>query len=121
MQHRSARLTMVAVAILLAMAFAAQPASAAVVIKGVHTTNGYRWKPHSVSVATGTKVVWKAVTGSHTVTAYKGKWSKSTTIAEGSRTSFVFKNIGVYKFRCTFHSTLVSGVCSGMCGKVVVG
>src|SRR5207247_9850834 len=42
-------------------AVAAQPAQAAVVIQGVHTTSGYRWKPHAVSVATGTKVVWKAV------------------------------------------------------------
>jgi plastocyanin len=102
-------------------AVAAEPAQAAVVIKGVHTTSGYKWKPHAVSVATGTKVVWKAVNGTHTVTAWKGKWSKSTTIAQGTQTSFTFKAAGVYKFRCLFHSTLVNGVCSGMCGKVVVG
>jgi plastocyanin len=115
------RLTIVAVALVLVAAFTVQTASASVLIKGVDTTSGFRWKPHAVSVAVGTKVVWKAVTGSHTVTAYKGKWSKNVTLAQGASTSFTFKSAGVYKFRCTFHSTLVNGVCSGMCGKVVVG
>jgi plastocyanin len=102
-------------------AVAPQPAQAAVVIKGVSTTSGFRWKPHAVSVAKGTKVVWKAVEGTHTVTAWKGTWSKNTTITQGTSTSFTFKRIGVYRFRCTFHSTLVNGVCSGMCGRVTVG
>ena len=115
------RLTIVAAVAVLLAAFTVQSAGAAVAIKGVDTTAGFRWKPHAVNVATGTKVVWKAVTGSHTVTAYKGKWSKNTTIAQGTSTSFVFKSAGVYKFRCRFHSTLVNGVCTGMCGKVVVG
>ena len=100
---------------------AAQPAQAAVVIKGVSTTSGFRWKPHAVSVAKGTKVVWRAVTGTHTVTAWKGAWRKSTTIVQGTSTSFIFRRRGVFRFRCLFHSTLVSGVCRGMCGKVVVG
>jgi plastocyanin len=100
---------------------AAQPAQAAVVIKGVNTTSGFRWKPHAVSVAKGTKVVWKAVEGTHTVTAWKGPWSKDTTISQGTSTSFTFKQTGVYKFRCRFHSSLVNGVCGGMCGRVTVG
>jgi plastocyanin len=118
MRRRLLALTMAAA---LLVAFAPQPASAAVVIKGVSTTSGFRWKPHAVSVAKGTKVVWKAVTGTHTVTAWKGPWSKNTTIAQGTSTSFTFKTTGVYKFRCLFHSALVNGVCSGMCGKVTVG
>jgi plastocyanin len=100
---------------------AAQPAEAATVVKGVLTTSGYRWKPHAVSVAKGAKVVWKAVEGNHTVTAYKGSWSKDTRINQGQSTSFTFKKTGVFKFRCRFHSSLVNGVCSGMCGKVTVG
>jgi plastocyanin len=115
------RLTTLVAAIVMVATFSVQPASASLVIKGVNTTSGYRWKPDSVSVATGTKVVWKAVSGSHTVTAYKGNWSKNTTIAQGTSTSFTFKSAGVYKFRCTFHSRIVDGKCSGMCGKVAVG
>jgi len=100
---------------------AARPADAAVAIKGVSTMSGFRWNPHAVSIAKGTKVVWRAVTGTHTVTAWKGAWRKSTTIVQGTSTSFIFRRRGVFRFRCLFHSTLVSGVCRGMCGKVVVG
>jgi plastocyanin len=112
---------MVATVVALVAVSMTQSAGAAVQIKGVHTAAGYRWQPKAVTVAVGTKVVWTAVMGSHTVTAYKGKWTKSTTLPQGSTTSFTFKSAGVYKFRCRFHSTLVNGVCSGMCGRVVVG
>ena len=54
------------------------------------------------------------------VTAYKGNRNKNVTLSQGQTTSFTFNNAGVYKFRCTIHSTLSNGVCSGMCGKVVV-
>jgi plastocyanin len=115
------RLMTMAATIVLVWAFTAPSAGAVTLIKGVDTTAGFRWKPHAVSVAVGAKVAWKAVTGTHTVTAYEGKWKKNTTIAQGATTSFTFKVAGVYRFRCVFHSTLVNGVCSGMCGKVVVG
>jgi plastocyanin len=97
------------------------PANSATVIRGVSTDSGFRWRPKITDVAQGTKVVWKSVTGTHTVTAYGGGWSKNTTISAGERTSFTFNSSGVFKFRCTLHSTLTSGKCSGMCGKVVVG
>ena len=94
-------------------------AQASVVIKATSTR---RWNPATTSVAHGTKVVWKNPTTSpHTVTAWGGGWSKNTTIAAGGgHTAFTFQARGTYKFRCTFHSTVVSGVCSGMCGVVKV-
>jgi len=100
---------------------AAQPAAAATVIKGTLTMSGYRWQPKTESVAKGAKVTWKAVQGKHTVTAWKGPWTKDATINQGQSTSFTFTKAGTYKFRCRFHSTLVNGVCSGMCGTVTVG
>jgi plastocyanin len=118
MRRRLIALTMAAA---LVGGIAAEPAQAAVVVKGVQTTNGFRWKPRAVSIAKGTKVVWRAVDGTHTVTAWKGAWSKNTTIAQGSSTSFTFMKRGVFKFRCRFHSSVANGVCSGMCGKVTVG
>jgi plastocyanin len=96
---------------------------AATLVKGVATSSGPRWKPKTVSIGVGGKVTWKAVSGPHTVSAYKGPWNKNTSLTKGSTTSFTFKKKGVYKYRCliTGHSTLVNGVCSGMCGKVTVG
>src|SRR6476619_7870747 len=93
---------------------AAQPADAAVAIKGVSTLSGFRWKPHAVSVAKGTKVVWRAVTGTHTVTAWQGAWRKSTTIAQGTSTAFIFRRVGVCRFRCLFHPALANEGCRGV-------
>ena len=115
------RLKLLIPAIALVTVFAMAPtANSAVVVKGVSGASGFHWMPKTVNISHGTKVTWKAVTSSHTVTAYKGAWSKNTTINQGQSTSFTFNNPGVYKFRCRFHSSLVNGVCSGMCGKVVV-
>ena len=93
-------------------------AQAATVVKATSTN---RWNPASTSVARGTKVVWKnPTTTSHTVTAYKGAWSKNVTLSPGQATSFSFNNTGTFKFRCRFHSSVLNGVCSGMCGVVKV-
>lgn len=115
------RLTIIAAAIVVMMAvFNVGSVGAASPIRAVGGASGFHWAPGSVRVAAGTRVVWKAVTGSHTVTAYGGRWKKNTTISSGGTTSFTFRGRGVFHFRCRFHSVLVNGVCRGMCGKVVV-
>jgi len=115
------RLKLLLPAIALVTAFAMAPtANSAVVVKGVSGSGGFHWMPKAVNISHGTKVTWKAVTSSHTVTAYRGHWSKNTTINQGQSTSFTFNRPGTYSFRCLFHSHLVNGVCTGMCGKVVV-
>jgi plastocyanin len=96
-------------------------ASGAVLVRGLRTDDGRNvWRPRKVDIAVGQTVKWKAVEGSHTVTAYGGNWSKDVTLSQGETTRKTFNNAGTYKFRCQFHSTLSNGVCSGMCGKVVV-
>jgi plastocyanin len=105
-------------AIALVAVFATAPAAnSAVVVKG----SGTSWRPKVTTINTGVKVVWKAVSGSHTVTAYKGAWSKNTSIPQGTKTSFTFNKAGTYKFYCKIHGSVTNGVCSGMCGKIVVG
>jgi plastocyanin len=93
-------------------------ANAAVVVKA---TASHHWNPATTSISRGTKVVWKNPTSvKHTVTAYGGGWSKNVTLAPGAHTGFTFNSAGTFKFRCRIHSTLVNGVCSGMCGVVKV-
>lgn len=87
----------------------------------VKATNANTFKPKIANVSDGTKVVWKNPSSrTHNVTATSKNWTKSATIAVGSATSFTFKKSGKYRYRCTLHSTLSSGKCSGMCGKVIV-
>ena len=113
---RIGRALAVVAAFALVLALASPSQAAPVRIRG----NNQRWHPHRVDITTGTRVVWRAVDTTHTVTSYSRNWSKNTTIDAGQRTSFTFNNTGTFKFRCTIHSTLSNGVCSGMCGKVVV-
>jgi plastocyanin len=117
MRHRTIRAMLgllVTAGLVVAMAV---PAEAAVRIRA---TGGARFRPRKVEITDGTRVIWRSVSGTHTVTAYRGDWSKDVTISTGETTSFRFRQPGRYRFRCRFHSTLTNGRCSGMCGVVVV-
>jgi|GEM_PF-1650612 len=115
------RKTRFMVAMVLAATLLLASAGVAQATNVIKATSTRHWNPASTSVAKGTKVVWKnPTTATHTVTAYSRNWSKNVTLSPGRTTSFLFKNSGTFKFRCTIHSTLSNGVCSGMCGKVVV-
>jgi plastocyanin len=112
------RISVVLMALVLMVAMCGVAQAGTVTVKvGV---NGNHFGPASKSVPTNTKVVWKGISGSHTVTAYSKNWSKSASVSAGSSTAFTFKKPGVYKYRCTFHSSLSGSTCSGMCGKIVV-
>ncbi len=83
---------------------------------------GVRFRPAALSVPVGSRVVWRIIDGTHTVTATSNNWNKSTgLLGAGSRTKFRFERRGTYRYRCTVHSTLSDGNCNGMCGRVVVG
>lgn len=87
----------------------------------VKATTADRWNPDFVHASWGEKVIWKnpAWQGrEHTVTAYGRNWSKDVFLDPGERTSKVFRKRGTYKYRCTLHSNLSNGNCSGMCGVV---
>jgi plastocyanin len=95
--------------------------NAAVVVRAVFTESGYRFRPKVLEVAPGTRVTWRAVAGSHTVTATSKNWSKDDPLQIGLPTSFTFRSAGTFRYRCKIHSTIVEGRCEGHCGKVVVG
>ena len=92
------------------------PARATKTVKGIVT----HWSPTTVAISTGDAIRWKAVVGTHSVTAYGGNWRFNHDMLAGQSVHRIFRQAGTFRFRCTFHSTLTNGVCSGMCGKVVV-
>lgn len=106
----------------LALAAAARPAARAVptrdtkIVKGMSSS----WSPSTVRISRNDTIKWKAVVGSHTVTAYGGNWHFNHSLNVGNPVVRRFTQSGTFKFRCTFHSSLVGSQCSGMCGKVVV-
>lgn len=85
----------------------------------------FRWDPDFRHITKGNRIKWTNPTNaSHRVVAYKGRWSKNTTIAPGETTAKRFRRAGTYKYRCTLpgHSTLSADgtSCTGMCGTVHV-
>lgn len=92
-------------------------AADAVVVRGRSSS----WRPTSVSIARGERVVWRAVDGNHNVMSYGGNWSYARDLPEGERVRKRFRSRGTFRFVCTIHGSVSSGDCSGMCGRVVVG
>lgn len=85
----------------------------------------YEWDPSFRHMNKGDRVRWRNPTDvTHRVVAYKGRWSKESTIAPGETTAKRFKRTGSFKYRCTItgHSTLSAdgSSCTGMCGEVHV-
>lgn len=104
-----------------ALAFLALSAPTMAARTRIKATDDRTWSPDFKHVVPGTKVIWKNPTDrSHTVTAYGGGWSKNSTVSAGSRTSKTFRNEGTFRYRCTIHSTVTNGDCSGMCGTIHV-
>ncbi|HEX2057101.1 MAG TPA: plastocyanin/azurin family copper-binding protein [Actinomycetota bacterium] len=102
------------------VAFAAPSLGDTTRIKAVKRDGKFVWNKDFVSINKGDKVVWRNPTNRrHTVTFYEGA-TKDTTIGPGERTSKKFKTRGAKYYRCTLHSELNDGECTGMCGHVHV-
>jgi plastocyanin len=91
-------------------------ARAAPVIRGLDT----RWSPTSVVVERRSVVRWRGVSSFHDVVAFGGNWTFHRQLPVGSTVKVRFRAAGTYRFRCTYHSTLIGNTCYGMCGAVVV-
>jgi plastocyanin len=87
-----------------------------VLIRGI----GTQWTPSTVTVARGTVVKWRGVTNFHDIIAYGGNWTFHQALPTGSAVKRRFRTTGTFRFRCTYHSTLIGNTCTGMCGKVVI-
>jgi plastocyanin len=87
-----------------------------VLVRGV----GTRWSPSAVTVERGGVVRWRGVSKFHDVIAYGGNWTFHETLPVGVTAKKRFPRTGTFRFRCTYHSTLIGTTCTGMCGSVRV-
>jgi plastocyanin len=115
MRRRFRRLIVLAATAALVVV-AGPPAQAATVIQAIDV----RFAPRSVTVQRGDTVKWLGVSGFHDVVAYGHDWSFSKQLPAGGRVKLRFRVVGVFRFRCIYHSNLIGGVCSGMCGTITV-
>jgi plastocyanin len=89
----------------------AQAATYSVSVTSDSFSPGYR------QVAAGDTILWVWAAGGHNVTAFSG-----ASFASGDRpANATFTQTypgGVVKYRCTNHSSVAGGECSGMCGLI---
>jgi plastocyanin len=70
----------------------------------VEVSNVYHFKPATITVKVGTRVVWKNTTDTdHTVTSDKADLFNLDPITAGRTMSYVFKKTGTYKYHCSIH------------------
>ena len=87
---------------------------------GVRGISPNVWSPKVRRIAPGTIVRWRAVNTRHTVRSRSGNWSFFRNLPVGTTAARRFNRRGTFRYRCTIHSHVASGLCHGMCGSIVV-
>jgi plastocyanin len=103
-------------ACILVVSFVPSAQARPVLVRGI----GTRWSPSAVSVERGGVVKWRGISKFHDVIAYGGNWSFHQALPAGATVKRRFRGTGTFRFRCTYHSTLIGSTCTGMCGSVRV-
>jgi len=100
---------------------ASAPAGAVTVgVRAIFNGSRFVWSPTVRTIAPGTTVRWRAIDGSHNVRSRGTNWSFFRNLPLGTSVTRTFNRRGTFKYYCSIHGSLIDGVCSGMCGRIVV-
>lgn len=117
---RRSRFRMVAVSLILVTVLAIS-AVAVAKTRTVKATSNDKWGPTHLYIGKGDLVVWKNPTSrTHDLKSTSKNWSYSKLLSPQKSAKRSFGKTGTFKYRCLRHSSLVGGVCRGMCGFVHV-
>jgi plastocyanin len=83
--------------------------------------DGFVWRPKVRSIAVGDRIRWRAVEGNHNVKSRGANWSYFRDLPQGTAVARTFNRRGTFRYFCTIHGNVQDGVCTGMCGRIVVG
>jgi plastocyanin len=89
-------------------------------VRGIFNGSRYVWSPMAQTINRGVTVRWRAVDGSHTVKSRGTNWTYFRNVSAGTSVARTFNRRGTFRYYCTIHGSVVNGVCSGMCGRIVV-
>jgi plastocyanin len=89
-------------------------------VRGIFNGSRYVWSPTVKPINRGVIVRWRSVDGSHTVRSRGTNWSYFRNLPVGTSVTRTFNRRGTFRYYCTIHGSVVNGVCSGMCGRIVV-
>jgi plastocyanin len=106
--------------VLVLLGSAGQASAATVGVRGIFNGVRYVWSPKVRAVPPGTTIRWRAVDGNHNIKSRGSNWSYFRTLPVGSTRLRTFNRRGTFRYYCTIHGFVSNGVCSGMCGRIVV-
>lgn len=89
-------------------------------VRGIFDGTRYVWSPKTRSIVPGTTIRWRAIDGSHNVRSRGSNWSYFRSVPAGTSVARTFNRRGTFRYFCTIHGSVSAGVCSGMCGRIVV-
>jgi plastocyanin len=89
-------------------------------VRGIFNGTRYVWSPAVRTIAPGTTIRWRAVDGGHNIKSRSANWSYLRMLPAGTTRTRTFNRRGTFRYFCTIHGNVVNGVCSGMCGRIVV-
>jgi plastocyanin len=89
-------------------------------VRGIFNGTRFVWSPKVREIVPGTSIRWRAVDGSHNVKSRGSNWTYFRSVPVGTSVTRTFNRRGTFRYYCTIHGNIVNGVCSGMCGRIVV-
>ena len=89
-------------------------------VSGVFNGTRFVWSPKARTITRGTIVRWRSVNGSHTIKSRGANWSYFRNLPAGTSVARAFNRRGTFRYYCTIHGRVSNGVCTGMCGRIVV-
>jgi plastocyanin len=89
-------------------------------VRGVFNGTRYVWSPKVRDITRGVTVRWRSVDGSHTVKSRGTNWTYFRNLPLGTSVARTFNRRGTFRYFCTIHGRVSNGVCTGMCGRIVV-
>ena len=109
-----------ALSALVLLGSAGQASAATVGVRGIFNGVRYVWSPKVRTVVPGTTIRWRAVDGNHNIKSRGANWSYFKSLPVGTTRLRTFNRRGTFRYYCTIHGFVSNGVCSGMCGRIVV-
>jgi plastocyanin len=89
-------------------------------VRGIFNGSRFVWSPKVREITPGTTIRWRAVDGSHNVKSRGSNWSYFRNLPSGTSVARTFNRRGTFRYFCTIHGSVSNGVCTGMCGRIVV-
>jgi plastocyanin len=117
---RGKRIAVLALAVGLTLGTSGAADAVTVGVRGIFNGTRFVWSPKARSIVPGTTIRWRAIDGSHNVKSRGSNWSYFRNLPSGTSVARTFNRKGTFRYYCTIHGSVSSGVCRGMCGRIVV-